>query len=520
MNIQTLLVTARNAVIECESKTNFEMEKEYAVYVNGAFYGMTGYVVSGIYNLKPDTDYTVEVRDGENILGSVSFHTKYEFVTLNVKDFGAKGDGIHDDTHFIQAAIMACPSDSRVLFPKGVYRVVSLFLKDNINIELEKGCIIKAFTKRAKFPVLKGRIESYDETAEYNLGTWEGNPLDMFSSVITGINVKNVVLYGQGIVDGNGAWGPDNWWDNCKVRNGAWRPRSVYLNRCENIVMEGITVQNSPSWTIHPYFSNNLTFLNLKLKNPKVSPNTDALDPESCKNVNIIGVHFSVGDDCIAIKSGKIYMGSTYKVPSENIMVRQCKMQDGHGSVTIGSEMAGGVKNVTIRDCIFQDTDRGLRIKTRRGRGKDAIIDNILFDNIQMNGVMTPVVINSFYYCDPDGHTSYVQTKEPLPVDERTPDIRKLAFRNITAKDCHVAAAYMYGLPEQKIEEIVFENVSISYAEDPVMDVPAMMDDLLPCCKKGMYANNIKHLVLRSCTITGQDGEAFELYNIDNLDQA
>ena len=112
---------------------------------------------------------------------------------------------------------------------------------------------------------------------------------------------------------------------------------------------------------------------------PKVSPNTDGLNPESCDDVEITGCLFSVGDDCIAVKAGKISVGAKYKVPSSNIRIRQCCMRDGHGSITLGSEMAAGIKNLQARQCVFLNTDRGLRIKTRRGRGKDAVIDWCLF---------------------------------------------------------------------------------------------------------------------------------------------
>lgn len=124
---------------------------------------------------------------------------------------------------------------------------------------------------------------------------------------------------------------------------------------------------------------------------------------------------FSLGDDCIAVKSGKIYMGKKYKTPSENIHIRQCLMENGHGAVTVGSEMAGGVKNLVVEECRFYDTDRGLRIKTRRGRGKDAVLDQIIFRKIDMDQVMTPFVINCFYFCDPDGKTEFVQSREKMP---------------------------------------------------------------------------------------------------------
>ena len=132
----------------------------------------------------------------------------------------------------------------------------------------------------------------------------------------------------------------------------------------------------------------------MKVINPKLSPNTDGMDPESVDGLEVVGMMFSLGDDCIAMKSGKYYMGHKHKVPSQNVEIRQCYMRYGHGSVTLGSEIAAGVKNLVCRDCIFEDTDRGLRVKTRRGRGEDCVLENILFENIKMKGVLTPFVVN------------------------------------------------------------------------------------------------------------------------------
>jgi polygalacturonase len=340
--------------------------------------------------------------------------------------------------------------------------------------------------------------------------------LDSFAGILTGIHVSNVEITGQGKIDGCAS--KENWWENPKLRHIAWRPRLIFLNHCDYITIQGIAVCNSPAWNIHPYFSNHLRFLDLHILNPKDSPNTDGLDPESCNNVEIIGVYFSLGDDCIAIKSGKIYMGAKHKQPSENLMIRQCCMRDGHGSITIGSEMAGGVKNVVVRECLFLNTDRGLRIKTRRGRGKDAIIDGILFENIKMDHVMTPVVINCFYFCDPDGHSDYVQSKEFYPIDERTPYVGELVFKNLTCTNCHAAATFIFGLPEQKIKKVVFENVAISYAKEPVAGVPAMMDGAAATTLLGLYANNIETLVLKNVVVEGNRGDAFVIHNVDHVD--
>lgn len=514
MEIKIICQTSRSAVIEIHDGGIFHTLAPYTIKINGTFYGTTDRIITGIYQLKPDSEYNLIV-EGDGDQSSLSFRTEIESYTLNVKEFGAKGDGSSDDTCFIQAAIMACPLGGRVYLPEGTYRVTSLFLKSNLNIEIGKGAIVKAFTERERRPIMPGRIQSYDETQEYHLGTWEGNPLTMFAAVIHGLYVENVVIYGQGIIDG--AADKSNWWNNPKIKNVAWRPRLIFLDHCKNILLEGVTLQNSPSWTIHPFYSEELRFINLNLLNPKDSPNTDALDPESCRKVEIMGIYFSVGDDCIAIKSGKIYMGAKYRTPSRDILIRQCCMKDGHGSVTLGSEMAGGVMNVTVKECLFIDTDRGLRIKTRRGRGKDAIIDNITFEQILMVGVKTPLVINCFYFCDPDGHTEYVQTKEPMPVDERTPSVRNLFFRNLECRNCHIAAAYIHGLPEQKIEKVVMENVRFTFCDNAATGMPAMMDNMDEVSRMGVYVNHVKEFILENVTIEGQKGEALLINNIERM---
>jgi polygalacturonase len=190
-------------------------------------------------------------------------------------------------------------------------------------------------------------------------------------------------------------------------------------------------------------------------------------------------------------------------------------MNKGHGAVTIGSEMSGGVNNLTVRDCLFLNTDRGLRIKTRRGRGKDAVLDQIVFENIRMNHVLTPFAVNSFYFCDPDGHTEYVRTKEKLPADERTPLIKKLVFQNIVANNCHVAAFFIYGLPEQKIERVEIKNVKVTYAAEPKKGYPEMLEDIEAVSKLGLYANNIRELILSEVLLEGQEGEPYIIENVD-----
>ena len=515
MQISLVMKTARSATFLLDDGGIYHTKKEYKILLNNKEIKTTDTVVTSVFDLKPDTDYKIKVTHAEEVVAAAEFTTDYEYVTLDVKKFGAKGDGISDDTGFIQAAIMACPPKSRVLIPKGVYKITSIFLKSGLNLEIAKGAELKAETDRDRFAKFPGLIESYDEMEEYNLGTWEGNPLPMFAGIITGIDVRDINLYGEGSI--NGCANHENWWKNEKVMVGAFRPRMLFLNHCENV--QGLYFHDSPAWVIHPYFSNQLRFCDLLVENPKQSPNTDGLDPESCKNVEILGVHFSLGDDCIAVKSGKIYMGRKYKTPAENTHICHCLMENGHGAVTVGSEIGAGVKNMLVEKCCFSHTDRGLRIKTRRGRGKDSVLDGITFRDIEMDHVMTPFTANAFYFCDPDGRTEYVQSRACYPVDERTPEMRKFCFENIKAENCHVAAAYFDGLPESKIESITMKNVEISFAKEAEMGVPIMSNGVEPCSKKGIYVHNVEKLVLDHVQVTGADGAPVEAVDVDEMIQ-
>lgn len=514
---EVIFNTARCITFEIADGGIYNTKENYEFVLNGKIHQKTNKVIDTVYDLVPDTEYKVELINTNTgqPCATLFCRTKKETVTLNVIDFGAVGDGKKDNTLALQAAIMGCPKGGRVLIPKGLYRFVCLFLKSDIDIEIAKDAKLSAITDRELFPFFPGMIPKSIEEGEYNLGTWEGEPGRMFCGLITGVDVKNVNIYGKGMIDGNASF--ENWWKYTREQKIAWRPRMVFLNRCENITMEGITILNSPSWNIHPYFSQKMRFLRLDILSPKNSCNTDGLNPESCEDVEITGVHFSVGDDCIAIKSGKMYMGKKYKTPCKNIRIRQCSMNDGHGSVVLGSEMGAGIYDLSVRDCRFTDTDRGLRIKTRRGRGKDAVISDVEFSNIVMDGVLTPFVVNSFYFCDVDGKSEYVQNKNTLPVDEKTPEIKKLVFKNIQAKNVHYAAAFLYGLPEKKIGEVVFEDITVSYAKEAGRAEPAMMCDIKPMSRAGIYAVNIEKLALKNVVITGQDGEAIVTKGVEEI---
>lgn len=452
--------------------------------------------------LEPDTEYTLTL-EGEGLHESLSFRTKGECCALDVRAFGARGDGEHDDTTAIQTAINCLPVGGRLLFPSGCYVSRPLMLKSHITLEFCAGATLLGWTVREDYPVIPGVVTARDGQ-EVHFGGFEGNAVGMYQSLLTAQYAEDITIIGPGCVDGNAQ--NTDFWTNFKNFE-TTRPRLLFFNRCKNIVVHGIHACNSASWQLHPYYSQNLGFYDLLISAPKDSPNTDALDPESCDVVDIIGCRFSVGDDCIAIKSSKIELGLKLNVPASRHTIRNCLMDFGHGAVTLGSEIGAGVRELSVTQCWFRGTDRGLRIKSRRGRGKNCRVDGVSFENIRMEGVLTPIAINLWYNCcDPDRYSEYVWSREKLPVDERTPYFGRFRFANLTCTDAHVAACYIDGLPEAPVEEVVFENVSVSFAADAKPGVPIMENFAKPRCRLGLYFDNVRHIRVKGVTLEGVDG--------------
>lgn len=271
MDFRLIYHSARFAVLEMADGGVYNTKEAYELFLNGESRGAFSTVITPVYDLLPDTEYRAELKKDGVLVAETAFRTAKETVTLNVRDFGAAGDGVKDDTLAIQTAILCCPPGGRVLIPAGTYSFVCLHLKDNIDLELAEGAELSATVDRDCFPYLPGMVRRTDDTDDYQLGTWEGDPQRMFCGLLTGIGVKHVNVYGKGTLNGNA--GHDNWWHNCKQMVTAWRPRAIFLNGCEDVSLVGITVKNSPSWTIHPYFSNHLRFLALDVLNPKDSHN-------------------------------------------------------------------------------------------------------------------------------------------------------------------------------------------------------------------------------------------------------
>lgn len=516
MKISAISILQRAAAFELENNTRYNAPCGFTVWLNGQNVGQFSRNVFTLTSLVPGMSYELRADFENGETANCSFITPKESCCLDVRLFGAVGDGETDCTGALQAAISACAPGGTVWVPAGIYATYPLFVKADITLYLEKDAVLLGGTNRQKYPILPGMVQNSDGT-ETSYGTWEGNPLDCYAALITGIHADNFAIAGEGTVDANAQNGP--WWNEPKTRVGAWRPRTIFLNTCTNVTLLGITVCNSPAWTIHPYYCTNVDVVGVCIKNPPETPNTDGCNPESCQNVRILGTRISVGDDCIAVKSGKYYMSVKHLRPSKNILVRNCLLERGHGAVTVGSEVAGGVSNMRVQQCLMLDTDRGLRIKTRRGRGNTCVLTDITFENIQMVRVKAPFVANMFYYCDPDGHSDYVRSKKPLAVDELTPCVGDIVCRNVECTDCAYTGVYFYGLPEQPIQSITMENVSISFAKLIEPGMPEMLDDVNPVAGLAFFANNVKQILLSNVKFAGHQGEAVQCHNVGTLTQ-
>lgn len=382
----------------------------------------------------------------------------------NVLDYGASNLGDKKVTEIIKQAIDDAyqAGGGTVFFPAGIYLTGPIKLKSNITIFLDAGATLKFSDDFNDYlPMVKSR--------------WEGIDVINFSPLIYAYKAENIAIKGRGKIDGQGK----KWWDyhhmlfakpkdfksewqnefakqNTEVimpdlpemiERGFCRPPFIQPMYCKNILIEGITIVNSPFWTVNPEFSENVIISNVIINNPD-SPNTDGINPESCRNVHISNCHISVGDDCVTIKSGKDKAGRKMNFPCENITITNCTMLDGHGAVVIGSEMSGGIKKITISNCIFEGTDRGIRIKSTRGRGgivEDITVDNIIMKNIKKEAIK----LNMFY-----SKTAYE------PVSERTPIFRNIHFSNISG-DAY-QAGFLLGLDEMKIKDISFNNICLT----------------------------------------------------------
>lgn len=506
MNI--LFVSDTSVCLELDNNSCYYANEPFEVVINGEKQEKKYKEnVFSLFGLLPDCDYTVEAA-GEK----VTFRTERECsMCINVQKQGAVGDGKSEDTAVLQACIDACPSGGKIYVPKGVYKIAPLTLKSNITIEIAKGAVLCGVTEVEKYPVRAATAISEDGTA-YIKETFEGEVLPCRASLLHGYGVTNVRIIGQGTIDGNAQ--SSTWWTKEYKNRSIGRPRLVFLNGCKNILFHGITVQNAAAWTIHPFLCENVSFYDVSIYSPATdAPNTDGIDPDCCNGVNIVGCRLSTGDDCIAIKSGKRELAEQLKTVADKHTIRNCLMERGHGAVVLGSEIGCGVRELSVTQCMFDQTEKGLRIKTRRGRGKLSVIDGVVFENLKMNGVITPFVINMYYNCGAGGKTEYVWSREMREVDDDTPFVGSVTFRNIECKNCICMAGYFDGLVESPIKRVEIENVSFHFKMDAELCTPATLSFVKAYSRGGLYFDNVEGIIIKNVHFENVDGEEIILKN-------
>lgn len=504
MSLILICTTPFGLTVEITDGSCFESDTTRDILVDGAHAMTTKRNVVTLRGLKPDTAYKITAAGK-----TLKARTAKISVILKPEDFGAKADGVTDDTRALQAALSACP-DHAVVRLTGSYASGPLFLKSRSHLEISGQLL--GLRDIAQWPILPGSLYDPDGRETAWLGSWEGEPKGCHAALLNILSATDVTIFGEGLIDGRA--GKDTWWAHPKQPYGSWRPRLIFAVDSQNLVFEGFSLANSPSWNLHPLHCQQVTVANLNISAPADSPNTDGCNPESSQDVRIAGIHFTVGDDCIALKSGKIAMAKKALRPTRRVNISNCWMEKGHGGVVLGSEMAAGISDVTVSSCLFTGTDRGVRIKTRRGRGKDAIIRNARFDNIVMTDVGTPFVINSFYWADSDGKTDYVADRHARPVDDGTPSLGGFHLTNIRCTGVRHAAVYLLGLPEMPIDGIEIDRLSARFDPEATAEAPDMAASITPVARMGVYICNARHIRLKDLDIEGQSGDRVRLENV------
>ncbi|WP_207493702.1 glycoside hydrolase family 28 protein [Aridibaculum aurantiacum] len=391
-----------------------------------------------------------------------------------ITQYGAVGDGKTINTEAFRKAIEVCNKEGggRVVVPVGNFLTGPIHLKSNVNLHVSKGATISFSTKPEDYlPLVFTR--------------WEGVELMGYSPLIYAFEQNNIAITGQGTLDGMA--NATNWWpwkgqtqygfvkgqpsqvdkdkraalfkmaedgvpvSERKFGTGSYlRPQFVQPYRCNNVLIEGVTIINSPMWILNPVLCNNVTIQGVTVTSN--GPNNDGCDPESCKNVLIKDCYFNTGDDCIAIKSGRNADGRRINVPSENIIVQGCKMANGHGGVVIGSEISGGVRNVFAEDCNMSspELDRALRIKTNTARG--GVIENIYMRNVTVGQVAEQVFIATMFYED---------TGNFMPV------VRNIEMKNVTVQNGGKTGILLEGYKESPVTNIRLIDIKIDNVKQP-----------------------------------------------------
>ena len=374
-----------------------------------------------------------------------------------------------DDRSAIQKAIDSCPAGGKVVVPRGEWKSGPLTLKSNLTLEAAEGCVIS----------FSDCMEDYLPPV---FTRWEGVECYNYKPLIYAKGCENITITGKGTFFGSG----QSWWHWKKLqqqaatalceaqskgippeervfatREAALRPSFLQLISCKNIVLEQFTIQDGPQWTIHPVYCEHLHIHDLTVETQ--GPNTDGLNPDSCSDVLIENCTFRTGDDCIAINSGLNEDGWRVNKPCHGIEVRSCNFLGGHAAIAIGSGMSGGVYDITVHDCTIRGTQRGLRLKSMRGRGgyiRDVHFSDITIDNVQEEAIQV-----SMNY----------ESSTAVPVSLRAPEFSEIFFVGIHGRNAKTAVA-LRGLAESPLT-VTLHDVAITAENPDVLEYAKVVTD-------------------------------------------
>jgi polygalacturonase len=425
-----------------------------------------------------------------------------------ITDYGAIGDGTTDSTDAFKLAIEAAHNagGGKVVVPAGEFLTGAIYLKSNVNLHVTKDATVKFSQDPQDYlPLVKTR--------------WEGVELMNYSPLIYAYGEENIAITGEGTLDGQGD--NEHWWpwkgkkeygyvngdpEQSTARNklfqmaedgvpveerifgeGSYlRPSFIQPYESKNILIQGVTIKDSPMWQLNPVLSENITVDNVTIIGH--GPNNDGIDPESVKNMIIKNSYFDNGDDCIAIKSGRNADGRRVNVPTENIIIENNHMKDGHGGVVIGSEMSGSVRNVFARNNLMDspNLDRALRIKTNSVRG--GVVENVyLKDNI-VESIGGEVILIDMYYEEGDS-------------GDFTPIVRNIEVDNLHSK------GGKYGLYIRAYDRNPVENLRIINSSFDGVRTPARIENVEDMVLKNFYINGEKFDNVAPQTTVNINGE-------------
>lgn len=369
----------------------------------------------------------------------------------NIKDYGAVPGSETVCTKAIQRAIDLCGKGDTVYIPEGDFISGAIFLKSNMTLFMETGARLIGSSNVEDFPVMGYPYEGLDQLCYASLINTDGAPHE------------NITIDGGGVIDANGKALFEAEMSDKKVKRG----RAVCIRNTDNLTIHGVEIRQSPAWCLHLIYCRNVLLDEIQVHskydengNKYGMFNCDGIDVDSCKNVRISNSLIASQDDCIAVKSGRNEDGRRVGIPSENVVIENCSFKSGFG-VAIGSEMSGGVKDVFVRDCSFENTHSIASIKAIRGRG--AYIKNIHYENCSLINRSTEYGDTQYFrgalYVDGFYGDVKFDADAPAEINEGTPVVDGIYFKNITVDTIAGNAIYLFGLPEMPFKNIYMENV-------------------------------------------------------------